>query len=167
MFLKSFVTNGLDGPQCRQSCIWHRIGKLSILFLWSDNETLCELYDLQKLFGRLHLSHWSLRDVVTILTHWGRDNIDAISQTTFSRTFSGMKVFEFLLTFQWNLFLRVKSTIFQHWFRYWLGADQVTTHYLNQWLFILLTHICITRPQWVKGVNTERMSRINFMSTSC
>ena len=31
--------------------------------------------------------------------------------------------------------LRVQSTLFQHWFRRWLGADQATSHYLNQyWL---------------------------------
>ena len=32
-----------------------------------------------------------------------------------------------------NLLLRVKSTIFKHWFRYWLGDDQAPSHYLNQW----------------------------------
>ena len=40
----------------------------------------------------------------------------------------------FWLKFHWNLFFRVKLTIF-HYFRKWLGADQVTSHYLNQcWL---------------------------------
>ena len=29
----------------------------------------------------------------------------------------------------------VQLTVFQHWFRQWLGADQATSHYLNQsWL---------------------------------
>ena len=28
--------------------------------------------------------------------------------------------------------LKFELTIFQHWFRYWLGADQATSHYLNQ-----------------------------------
>ena len=48
---------------------------------------------------------------------WGRDKMDAISQTTFSSTFSWMKMFEFRLKFHWSLFLRVELTIFQHWFR--------------------------------------------------
>ena len=30
----------------------------------------------------------------------------------------------------------VQLTIFQHWFRYWLGASQVTSHYLNQWWLV-------------------------------
>ena len=31
---------------------------------------------------------------------------------------------------------KVQLTIFQHWFRWWLGADQATSHYLNQWWLI-------------------------------
>ena len=43
---------------------------------------------------------------------------------------------EFCLGFHWNLLLRFKWTIFHHWFRKWLGADQATSHYLNQWWLI-------------------------------
>ena len=52
---------------------------------------------------------------------------------TFCSAFSWMKMFEFQLKFHWSLFLRVQLTIFQHWFRYWIGAVQATSHYLNQW----------------------------------
>ena len=51
------------------------------------------------------------------LTHWGRDKMASVSQTTFSNAFSWMKIFEFRLKFHWSLFLRVQSTIFQHRFR--------------------------------------------------
>ena len=61
-----------------------------------------------------------------------------------------MKIYEFQLQFHWSLFLRVQLTTFKHWFRWWLGADQATSHYLNQWWHRLPTHICITLPQWVK-----------------
>ena len=30
----------------------------------------------------------------------------------------------------------LQSTIFQHCFRWWLGADQATSHYLNQWWLV-------------------------------
>ena len=51
---------------------------------------------------------------------------------TFWIGFSWMKMYEFRLEFHWGLFL---LTIFQHWFRKWLGTDQATSHYLNQsWL---------------------------------
>ena len=29
------------------------------------------------------------------------------------------------------------------------GAEAATSHYLKQWWYVLLKHICITRPQWV------------------
>ena len=53
----------------------------------------------------------------SILTHWDRDEMDAIMQTTFSSALFWKKMFEFRLKFHWRLFLRVKFTIFQHWFR--------------------------------------------------
>ena len=68
-----------------------------------------------------------------MLTHWGWDKMAAISQTTLSNVFSWMKILEFWLKFHWSLLTKVQLTIFQHWFRYWLGADQATSHYLNQW----------------------------------
>ena len=67
------------------------------------------------------------------LTHWGRDKIDAILQTTFSNAISWMKMLESRLKLHWSLFLSVQLTIFQHWFRYCLGADQATSYYLKQW----------------------------------
>ena len=57
---------------------------------------------------------------------------------------------EFWLKFHWSLFLRVQLTIFQHGFRKWLGTDQVTSHYLNQCWYVVLKHICVTWPRWVK-----------------
>ena len=74
------------------------------------------------------------------LTHWGQDKTDAISQTTFSNAFSWMKMFEFLLKFHWSLFLRVQLTIFQR------PGDKPLSEPM---MVKLLTHICITRPQWV------------------
>ena len=69
----------------------------------------------------------------TDLTHWGRDKMAANFLTTFSNAFSWMKMYRFRLRFHWSLFPRAQLTIFQHWFRSWLGADQATSHYLNQW----------------------------------
>ena len=51
------------------------------------------------------------------LTHWGRDKMDAIFQTTFSNAFLWMKMYEFRLRFHWSLFLRFQLTLIQHWFR--------------------------------------------------
>ena len=70
------------------------------------------------------------------LTHWGQDKMDAILQMIFSSAFSWIKMFEFWLKFHWSLFLRVQLTLFQHWFRQWLGAGQASSHYLKQWCLV-------------------------------
>ena len=77
-----------------------------------------------------------VRVIVCHLTHWGRDKMAAFSQTTLSNAFSWIKMFEFRLRFHWILFPGIQLTIFQHWFRLWLGAGQATSHYLNQWWFV-------------------------------
>ena len=59
----------------------------------------------------------------------------AISQMTSSIAFYWMKMFEFRLKFHWSVFLPIQLTIFQHWFRYKLGADKAASHYLNRWWF--------------------------------
>ena len=60
-----------------------------------------------------------------------------------------MKMLELRVRFRWCLFQRIQLMTCQHWFRWWLGAEQATGHYLNQWWCKLLTYVYITRPQWV------------------
>ena len=45
-------------------------------------------------------------------------------------------MFKSRLRFHWILFQRVQLIISQHWFRLCLGADQATSHYLNQWRLV-------------------------------
>ena len=71
-----------------------------------------------------------------------------ILRTTFSNAFPSMKMFEFRLKFHRGLFQSVQLTVFQHWFRFWLGAGQATIHYLKQWWSMLVTYIYATRSQW-------------------
>ena len=72
------------------------------------------------------------------LTHWGRDNMADVYQTTFSMHFL-MKLLQFWLKFHWKF-----------WFRQWLGAGQPTGRCLNQRWPSILTQKCFTRPQRVK-----------------
>ena len=51
------------------------------------------------------------------------------------------------LKFHWSLLLWM-LTILQHWFRYWFGVFQATSHYLNQ-LWLVYWRIYVTRPQSV------------------
>ena len=85
------------------------------------------------------------------LAHWGRDKMAAISWTTFSNAFPWMKKYTIWFKIHWSLLLRFQLTINQHWFGLWLGAEQVTSHYLNQWWPSLLKRICVSRPQWVNS----------------
>ena len=89
----------------------------------------------------------------SLSTHLLVDKMTAIPETTFLDAFSWMKMSEFRLQFDWNLFSRVQLTIFLHWFRLWLGAEQVTNHYLNQCWPSSLMHIRGTGGRWVKFYN--------------
>ena len=70
--------------------------------------------------------------VYLALTHWVQDKMAAIFQTTFLNAFSWMKMYDFILIFHSSLFQRVQLIILQLWF----SANQVRTHYLNQWWLI-------------------------------
>ena len=54
---------------------------------------------------------------INLLTHWGRDKMADILQTTLPHVFPWMKIFEFGIQFDWSLFLKVQWTIKQYWSR--------------------------------------------------
>ena len=82
-------------------------------------------------------------------THQGRDKTTANFLTTFSNAVSWMKMYEFLYDFieicsQW-----VKLTIFQHWFRWQLGAVQAPIQYLNHWWLVYWRiHASFSLNEW-------------------
>ena len=67
--------------------------------------------------------------------------------------YSWMKMYEFRLRFHWSLcvFLRFKLTIFHHWLvhrmAWWRPSDKALSETV---MVSLLTHLCVTQPQWVK-----------------
>ena len=91
------------------------------------------------------------------LTHWGWD----ILQTTFSNAFSLMKMFQFRLRFHWSLLFSLNNK--QQWnLNRGLINNIPALVQIMAWrrpgdkplsepmVVSLLTHICVTRPQWVK-----------------
>ena len=54
----------------------------------------------------------------------------AISRTTFSNTFSWIKMYQFRLRFLWSLFLKLQLTIFQHCFS--IGSDNGLAQHRRQ-----------------------------------
>ena len=79
--------------------------------------------------------------------------MDAILMTIFSHACSWMKMFQFIIKYHWSLFPMVQLTNIPafHWFRSWLGAEQATSHYLNQWWPRLPTYIGTTWQPWVQN----------------
>ena len=65
--------------------------------------------------------------------------------------------------FHWSLFPRVQLTTFQNWFRWWLGADQATSHYLNQYWHNSLKHICGIWGRWFNGTSIASPDVIVFI----
>ena len=100
---------------------------------WQQPMTPTKLPVVKILGCRVVILYWGLLSRAMPLTHWGRDEIDDISRTTFSNAFYWMKMYWLRLEFHWSLFPRVQLTMFQHWLRWWLVAGQATSHYLNQW----------------------------------
>ena len=91
------------------------------------------------------------RSVITQFNSSPLDKMDAISQTIFSNAFYWMKILEFWLKLHWSLFLRIQLTIFQHWFRWWLGADQGTSRHMNQWWLVHSYQICDNHDNGING----------------
>ena len=82
-------------------------------------------------------------------TLWGLDQMAAIFWMTYSKAFSWMKMYEFHLKYHWNLFLRFELTIFI------IGSDNGLVPTRKEaiiWTNVLslVTHICVTQPQWLK-----------------
>ena len=112
----------------RQAIIWTSAGILLIrspginindIVIKIRGFSLYTLWSMQHLLLNNQWRQWSSDRIINLqaLTHWGRDKMDAISQTTFSCSFSSMKIAVFWLNFHWNVFARVQLTIIQHWLR--------------------------------------------------
>ena len=112
------------------------------------HSSICNVFPL------FRVSSHSLDCVMNNLFNW----------TTYWNAFSWMKMHEFPLRFHWSLFLGVQITIFQHWFRWWLGACQATSHCLNQW-WLMYWRIYASR-----GLNElkdrRKQTRIYFSNTT-
>ena len=94
------------------------------------------------------------------LTYWGRDEMDAISQTTFSSAFYWMKTYELRLKFSLKFVPKrpinnIPALVqIMAWRR--LGDKPLS----ELMVVSLLTHICVTRPQWVKQAMFERVREV-------
>ena len=109
------------------------------------------------------------------LTHWGRDKMDALFQTTFSNGFSWMKMYEFRLKISLKfvpkgLINNIPSLV--HIMAWRRPGDKPLSEPM---VVCLPTHICVTRPQWVNvqskarsGYSLQLMGNVtDFMWPMC
>ena len=104
---------------------WHLRIHFIALCLASTRMSVLNFWKPSMIFRIPHLT--------ASLTHWDRDKIAAILQTTFANVFSLMEMCEFGLRLHWRLSLRFVFTVFQH------CSDNgfvPTSHYLNQRLLV-------------------------------
>ena len=76
------------------------------------------------------------------LKHWGLAKMADIFQTTFLKALYWMKMYKFRLRFHGSLFLGVPA------------GDKPLSEPM---MICLLTHICVTRPQWVKDCDVLQL----------
>ena len=81
---------------------------------------------------------------------FAQGQFDGKLQTTLSNACFSIEMFEFQLKFHWSVFLRVQLTISQQRLKQWLGAEQPTSHFMNQCWLSSLMDICGTRWRWAK-----------------
>ena len=74
-----------------------------------------------------------------------------ISQMTCWNTFSWMKIFAFRLKFHWSLFLRVQMNNIPALVQIMAWRRPGDKPLSEPMMVSLPTHICVTRPQWVKN----------------
>ena len=100
---------------------------------------------------------WNILNIIK-LAHWSQDKMATIFQTTLSNAFSWMKILEFRLKFPWSLFVGSKlvpkslisdiPALVQ--IMAWCGPGNKP---LSEPMMVsLLTHICVTQPQWVNNI---------------
>ena len=72
---------------------------------------------------RRHRGHYDVSVIIQLyapgavsISHWDRDKMAAIFQTTFSSAFFWKKMYKFRLRFHWSLLPRIQLSIFQRWF---------------------------------------------------
>ena len=118
-------------------------------FIFQENCNCCLLKINKKIYMKMYLKMLSVKWQpfclsLNVLTHWGWDKMAAIFQTTFWNAFSWMKIFDFWFVPQVPINNIPALAQIMAWRR--PGADKPLSEPM---MVILLTHICVTRPQWV------------------
>ena len=154
---RSCHIHGLSPAWVSKECVIHVFGKCIPRYFYFDCPKCCRpAGPSSRMSCRSHakvvgLGPTDRREFPTlVLTHWGRDKMAAFFQTKFSNAFSWMKMFELRIKFHWSLFKDPINSILAlvQMMAWRLPGDKPLSEPM---LVSLLTHICVTRPQWVKS----------------
>ena len=119
--------------------------------------------------GGYSLEHakWMMDTFLVLYSrHWSRDTMDAISQTTSSSAFSWTKMFAFRLKFHWSFF--PKGPIYNiPALVQIIACRRPGDKPLSEPMMVSYqTHICVTRPQWVKRYEFTWCGRAKFKNSN-
>ena len=101
------------------------------------------------------------------LTHWGRDKMDAISQTTYSNAFSWMKIFEFPIEISLKSILKGQINNIPAEFQIMAWRRPGDKPLSKPMTVSLLTHICVTQSHWVLSKGCAMLSPEVFNGRLC
>ena len=96
-------------------------------------------------------THIFLNKCSVALTHWGRDKMAAISQTTFQNGFFFNENVYISITFSLNFVPRVPINNIPALVQIMAWRRSGDKPLSEPMIASLPTHICVTRPQWVKS----------------
>ena len=105
-----------------ESCVWRTWASRFI----NSATPSCVIDQITKAVGTLYTS-WKSRLTTRLLKHRGWDKMAIILQTILSNWFSCTKI-AFWFKFQRDIPFSKK----QHWFRWFLAAEQASSHHMNQ-----------------------------------
>ena len=146
---------------CSYNIMWHIDLKHRSLYLLLSNMNCSKHWTsciFQSKIWALFIIFQNLTEVWCYLTHWGRNKMDAISQTTFSSAFPWMKMFEFRLKVPKGPITNIPALVqIMAWRR---PGDKP----LSEPMMVRLpTHMCVTRPQWVNQCRLgHRLKKIDL-----
>ena len=146
--------NGL-APISRQAIIWTNYG----LVYWRIYVSLClnelnRLIEIRQCYS-IHnniLMKYGMPYMIatTILTHWGRDKMADILQTTFSNAFFLNENVWILPKISLECVPKVRINTIAALAQIIAWRRPGNKQFSETMVISLLTHICVTRPQWVK-----------------
>ena len=145
IYLRNYRTWGIPVNLLCLSLLDHKWKMYSYLFSANYDKHYCRCV-IGAIYGSLFVYHF------TVLTHWGRDKIDAISETTFSNPFSWIKMQEFSLKISLKFVPKVRISNIPALVQIMAWRRPGDKPLSEPMMVSLLTHICVTRPQWVKCV---------------